>query len=218
MYNVVLDLEMCKVPVLYRNKDYKYALETIQIGAVLLDENFRQVDTFERYVHPEHGVIDNFIKNLTGIVSKNVKDAQPLEVVLREMADWIGDKEYRIYAWSENDFMQLYRELRCKSIHDDKIDKIMYPERWRDYQAVFGERYGYKNCVSLEDALDLCDIDAIGRMHDGLDDAVNTAALVSKLELNPNYELIRQKYVVEESEPIGTCLGDIFACFQLQSA
>ena len=35
---LVIDLEMCKVPKNYRGKNYKYASEIIQVGAVLLDE------------------------------------------------------------------------------------------------------------------------------------------------------------------------------------
>lgn len=41
MYNLIIDLEMCNVPRDYRQRSYKYANETIQIGAVLLDENFK---------------------------------------------------------------------------------------------------------------------------------------------------------------------------------
>jgi len=36
MNYVVIDLEMCKVPKMYRNKIYKYATEIIEIGTVLL--------------------------------------------------------------------------------------------------------------------------------------------------------------------------------------
>ena len=38
MNYLVIDLEMCNVPRDYRSRSYKYANETIQIGAVLLDE------------------------------------------------------------------------------------------------------------------------------------------------------------------------------------
>ena len=41
MNYVVIDLEMCKVPKLYR-RNYKHANETIQIGAVLLDSEFKK--------------------------------------------------------------------------------------------------------------------------------------------------------------------------------
>jgi len=46
MYNLIIDLEMCNVPRDYRRRSYKYANETIQIGAVLLDENFNPAIEF----------------------------------------------------------------------------------------------------------------------------------------------------------------------------
>jgi hypothetical protein len=63
MNYIVIDLEMCKVPRDYRSNSYKYATETIQIGAVLLDDSFKRIGTLCQYVHPEHGVIDYFIEN-----------------------------------------------------------------------------------------------------------------------------------------------------------
>ena len=44
MNYVVIDLEMCKVPKLYRG-NYKHANETIRIGAVLLDSEFKKIAT-----------------------------------------------------------------------------------------------------------------------------------------------------------------------------
>lgn len=51
MFNLVIDLEMCKVPRDYRSNSYKYATETIQIGAVLLDDSFKRIGTLCQYVH-----------------------------------------------------------------------------------------------------------------------------------------------------------------------
>ena len=82
MFNLVIDLEMCKVPRDYRSNSYKYATETIQIGAVLLDDSFKRIGTLCQYVHPEHGVIDYFIDNLTGIKNSQVKNAPKLEEAL----------------------------------------------------------------------------------------------------------------------------------------
>ena len=82
MFNLVIDLEMCKVPRDYRSNLYKYATETIQIGAVLLDDSFKRIGTLCQYVHPEHGVIDYFIENLTGIKNSQVKNAPKLEEAL----------------------------------------------------------------------------------------------------------------------------------------
>ena len=63
---VVIDLEMCRVP-RRSSADYRYKMETIQIGAVLLDEDFGRIGTLSEYVNPSYGAIDSFIGNLTGI-------------------------------------------------------------------------------------------------------------------------------------------------------
>ena len=217
MYHLVLDLEMCNVPRKFRRKEYKYALEIIQLGAVLLDENFEQVDTFSSYVHPNYGYVDSFIKYLTGITNDEIKDAKELEEVLIDFLCWIDDREYKIYAWSESDYCQFKHEIMCKNIEGDYIDDFMSPDRWIDYQRIFNDRYGYEKAVSLENALILCDIDSEGKMHDGLDDAINTSKLIGILETNPDYQLT-DYITVEEPEPLMTCLGDMFVGLSLQMA
>lgn len=217
MNYLVIDLEMCKVPKDYRSKNYKYANEIIQIGAVLLDDEYKQIDTFSQYVHPEHGVVDYFITNLTGIQNKQVKHALKLQEVLIHLLDWLGDRQYKIFAWSNNDYVQLQHEISIKNLDVEKIQDFMCKERWIDYQEVFGKRYEFESAVSLEEALLLCDIEPDGKFHDGLDDARNTAKIIEKLELNPEYQLIHVERQAEwSSQPLKTNLGDLFAGLNIQ--
>ena len=111
MNYLVIDLEMCRVPKHYRSKTYKYAHEIIQVGAVLLDEAYEVIGRINQYVHPEHGVIDHFISNLTGIQKNQVKNAPCLKEVLVHMVDWLGNREYKVYAWSNTDHSQLQQEI-----------------------------------------------------------------------------------------------------------
>ena len=89
MNYLVIDLEMCKVPKNYRGKNYKYASEIIQVGAVLLDEEYKEIGTLCQYVHPEFGIFDYFITNLTGIEKGQIKNAPKLKDALIHMADWL---------------------------------------------------------------------------------------------------------------------------------
>lgn len=90
----------------------------------------------------------------------------------------------------------------------------MKADRWIDYQEVFKKRFDLDRCYSLEDALESAEIEPEGRFHDGLDDAVNTGALIKKLELNPEYEIA--KYALPESDEHLSCtIGDLFAGLQL---
>lgn len=212
MNYVVIDLEMCKVPQHYRSKDYKYANEIIQVGAVLLDQDYKRIGSISQYVHPEHGVIDTFISNLTGIQNTQVKNAPPLQQVLQHMIDWIGNREYQIFAWSDSDYCQLMHEIKSKHLENEHLKDFMSAERWIDYQDVFVKRFEFSRAIGLEEALLLCDIDSEGRFHNGLDDAVNTAKLIEKLELQPDFRI--HNYETEacgDSEPLSVSMGSIFA-------
>lgn len=212
MNYLVIDLEMCKVPKRYRSKEYKYAQEIIQVGAVLLDEEYEVIGRSNQYVHPEHGVIDTFITNLTGIHNSQVKHAPCLEEALKHMLDWIGEREYKVFAWSGSDYSQLQHEICSKGIINAQVERFMDESRWIDYQEVFGKRFDFSRAVSLEEALMYCDIDLVGRLHDGLDDAANTAKMIRKLELDEDFSLtIGSIDYKAEPEPLSFSMGNLFA-------
>ena len=217
MNYLVIDLEMCKVPKNYRGKNYKYASEIIQVGAVLLDEEYKEIGTLCQYVHPEFGILDYFITNLTGIEKGQIKNAPKLKDALIHMADWLGEREYKVFAWSKSDYWQLDHEIKSKKLNDEKLDELMKPERWVDYQEIFGKKYNFEQAVGLQEALMLCDIEPDGRMHDGLDDAWNTAPLIEHLPKNPNHKLIyRERQEQEDSQPLKVRLGELFEGLNLQ--
>ena len=218
MNYLVIDLEMCRVPRDYRSKRYKYASETIQIGAVLLDEEFKRIGTLSQFVHPEYGVIDYFIENLTGIKNGQVKHAPRLQEALLHMLNWIGGREYKVYAWSGSDRAQILHEIKAKNIVDEKIASFMEESRWVDYQDIFMKRYEMSRKMSLEEALGRADIDPEGRFHDGLNDAVNTGLLIEKLELNPDYQLVSYEMPEKLSEHLSSSLGELFAGMELKLA
>ena len=218
MNYLVIDLEMCRVPRDYRSKRYKYASETIQIGAELLDEEFKRIGTLSQFVHPEYGVIDYFIENLTGIKNGQVKHAPRLQEALLHMLNWIGDREYKVYAWSGSDRAQILHEIKAKNIVDEKIASFMEESRWVDYQDIFMKRYEMSRKMSLEEALGRADIDPEGRFHDGLNDAVNTGLLIEKLELNPDYQLVSYEMPEKLSEHLSSSLGELFAGMELKLA
>ena len=127
MNYLVIDLEMCRVKKLYR-KTYKYASEIIQIGAVLLDEGFNRIATMCEYVNPEYGVLDNFIESMTGIKNRDIKQAPKLTEALEHLTDWLGDREYKVYAWSDSDRTQILREIKAKNmlVDDDREEPNMF--------------------------------------------------------------------------------------------
>ncbi|MBR5636718.1 MAG: exonuclease domain-containing protein [Pseudobutyrivibrio sp.] len=215
MKYVVVDLEMCQVPKFAWDQGKPLRNETIQIGAVLVDENYEIVSTFNTYVKPELGYLDYFISKLTGITKADLMDAPYFEDAIKSFIEWIPEGEVRCVSWSRTDQKQLENEMAKKAIVNSKMNYLL--ENWIDYQEPVDVKLGMERNVSLEEALIATDIIQNGRAHDGLDDAYNTALLFVKMEKNPDFELNRMySYAKEEkTDNLSYTLGDLFSSFKL---
>ena len=103
---VVIDLEMCAVHNKKNKQIFNSGTELIQIGAVILDQDYRIVDTYSTYVCPEFGSIDRYINRLTGISTKDTLNAQKSNEALADFAEWLP-ADATMVAWSECDEMQI---------------------------------------------------------------------------------------------------------------
>lgn len=194
---VIIDLEMCNVQKGSPRKTFGWKNELIQIGAVLLDENYEICDTFMSYVHPEFGSVDLFIENLTGITRDDVRCAPSAEKALQSFSDWIPEGAVLV-SWSENDKIQIQKELLGKQIQNEKLESLL--ETWLDCQKEFGKIMESGKNYKLSEALIIADIDWADGEHDALIDAQNTALLFAKMETEPDFEL-SPYYAVESESP-----------------
>lgn len=219
--NVVIDVEMCKVEKAYNWKQYSYANEIIQIGAVMMNSSYEITDEFSSYVRPLYGKINSFIRSLTGITDKDVRKARSLNSVLLSMLQWIGEKDVTFYSWSNTDYFQIRNEINAKINDKSPYYVFLEKENWIDYQEKAGIRFGSSHLLSLDNALRIADIDQEGRAHDGLVDAYNTARLIEKMEKHPEsrFSLDRiEKTEEEQNTPLGFSLGGMLSGLVLEIA
>lgn len=210
----VIDLEMCTIPKGCRKKGSRLAKETIQIGAVLLNEEYEITQQFSTYVFPEMGYIDSFIENLTGIDHADVKNAPRMPQAWAKFMEWLPEGAIMV-SWSNTDYAQIRREAETKDFMDAIPDGMF--EQWIDAQKLFSGRIERERIYSLEEALIAADILQEGRAHDGLTDAYNTALLFAKLQkepefrLNPIYEYAR----AEKKDTLSFGLKSLLAGIQI---
>ncbi|MCH5256168.1 MAG: exonuclease domain-containing protein [Lachnospiraceae bacterium] len=203
---VIVDLEMCIVPKPIRDQIYHWSAETIQIGAVLVDENLEIIDEFNTYVHPEYGEIDAFIRNLTGISSFDIKDASKMKEALEKFVDWVPENAVCV-SWSDSDKMQICHEIEAKHIDIPRLNILL--ETWQDCQKTFSKKVNRRKTYKLSEALIATDIMFDEKFHDGLVDAKNTAMLFIKMEkepdlvLNEYYRKLRGEKVESEMLTLG---------------
>ena len=211
MKHVVVDLEMNKIS---KNSTARSicSCETIEIGAVMLDENLREVASFRTYVKPEYNsVIDRRISRLTGITDEMVEHAPLFGEAFRMFTNWClgtGD-DVTIYSWSDSDYNQIAKEIVLKGYHVTDSEQPLLAKEWSDFQHEFDAHLGFDRQLSLKMALDMAGVDFSGREHDALDDARNTAELLQIFRDQSLFDRTLRK-IKEAMEPSSMgCLGDL---------
>ena len=183
---IVLDLEMCKVPQGEIREVYDTAREIIQIGAVMLDENYNIIDHFNMLVKPEYGVIDREIYNLTGISQEDVENAPRSEDALKAFEEWIPENA-TLVTWSENDAIQIDDEIYFKDLSLDKLYSFI--EEYIDCQEMFSQKMHTEKKYQLSEALAIANIEYDENIHTAHADAYNTALLFKKIQTEENFTL-----------------------------
>ena len=208
MYHVVIDLEMNPVDRIHWEIRRKLTDEVIEIGAVKLDDEYRQIEEFQCYVKPEYGSVKKHITKLTGITEETVSDKESFTVCFENFMKWVGDEEAIIYSWSTSDIKQLRSECRLKLAD---FDTSWLDGHWVDLQKKFDDKLGLHNSLALKHALGAMDRNFEGTQHTALADASNTSAILALMQdeekfrktMEPVIELLRPK------EELATSIGEL---------
>ncbi|XP_020701800.1 uncharacterized protein LOC110113520 isoform X1 [Dendrobium catenatum] len=157
--------------------------EIIEFPSVLVNScTGCQEASFQTYVRPvHHQLLTDFCKELTGIQQIQVDKGVSLSEALLLHDKWLEDKgikhkNFAVVTWSDWDCrVMLETECRFKGIR-----KPHYFNQWINLKVPFQEVFGGVRC-NLKEAVQLAGLAWEGRAHCGLDDARNTARLLSVL-------------------------------------
>lgn len=184
--------------------------EIIEIGAVMLDEDYKEIDSYKSYVKPMYNnAIGRKYKELTGIDSNMIAGVHTFERAYKKFMDWFGSNDYEIYAWSSSDSIQVKKEMQTKNFTFDENVEYMF-SHWFDFQKMFDEIAGSDQQLSLEKALNICGISFDGKKHDALNDARNTSRLFAESKLNDLSGCIKTIQSYSGNNDDAVTLGDLF--------
>lgn len=204
--HIVLDTEFTPISKVHKEERSTSRFEIIQIGAVMLDAEYKEIDTFHTYVKPQYAAhIARNVSKLTGITDADVSDAPSFAEALDELFAWIGDERVRIYSWSLADRWQMQDESLLKGVYFPAF-------RWMDLQKVYGRMLGYHGQLSLKNAALAASFDGFSdkEAHSALYDARLAAQLLVLSRDRATFE--RKTKTVREllCPTCGACLGDLF--------
>ena len=189
---ICLDIEMSEVSSKQRKFLSGFRTEIIQVGAIMLDENFKVIGKFSNYVKPMYSHITETIEKLTGIKEENIENADSLITVMDKLLYWIGDNDITTFCWSACDYNQICMEILLKS--EQRNDILEFLKTFVDLQKTFSELLSAKKRISLESAIILIRERFIGQQHTAYSDAYNTACILYKIcnakGLKPKFEYL----------------------------
>lgn len=181
MNHIVIDLEMNKIVKQYREL-HKLSSELIEIGAVRMNGQFEVIDTYQTYVSPDFGRMDERIIQLTGITDAKLIGAPKFAEAMDDFSKWIGKEKTQFYSWSMSDIRQFQNEAEFKKYHGKIIRKMEMS--WNDFQQEYSNLLGIEKKIKLKQAVSAADYEFTGAEHTALSDAINTAEIL-RLSKNP---------------------------------
>lgn len=177
---ICIDLEMNELTSKERKSVKGMAGEVIQIGAVMLDENFNCISQFASYVKPVFSHVTEEITKLTGISDETVAHADSFSTAFYKLYSWAGKDDITTFCWSDSDYKQLWNEIYVKAKNHDEYREFL--ETFADLQLAFRKRLDAEKTLSLDAAMKLCHLKFKGQRHNALADAFNTARILFKMQ------------------------------------
>lgn len=196
-YLIVMDFEATcfekQEKVFNRNKQ-----EIIEWPAVLINLTTGEIEKeFHEYLRPvEIPILSEYCVNLTGITQETVDEGELFADVMEKFRKWMKetiqekklvlpktrksnpDGNCAMVTWGNWDFLiQLRNECTRK-----KVRRPSFFNQWIDLKEIYIEKGTFKDQFTFGEALLQSGIEFVGRPHNGLDDARNTAMLAWKMK------------------------------------
>ena len=152
-------------------------METIEIGAVKLDDFGTHIGTFSVFIRPTvHPVLSDFCRHLTSISQIDVNRADFFPRVIDDFMNFIEleEEDYLLCSWGGFDKRQLIAE--CKR-HDIET-------AWLESHINMKDQYQkmkkYRQPIGLKKAVEREGFEFTGIHHRGISDAENLAKIFVK--------------------------------------
>jgi len=134
MHYIILDLEWNSV---YGAKIRGYINEIIEIGAVMLDGEFREIDSFSVLVKSQIGKrLQTRVKAMTNISKQDLDGGYPFAEAVALFREWIGGREHVALSWGDGDI----RVLLANTRYHTSSRALNYLDNYADLQDYFRHR------------------------------------------------------------------------------
>ena len=140
MNYIVLDLEWNQSPSGKEDSVEHLPFEIIEIGAVKLDSQFREVDSFHRLVKP--AVYQELHFKITEVTHMDMneleQEGESFPKVMEAFLSWCGEESIRFCTWGSMDLTELQRNIAYHGLENLFPRPLLY----LDIQKLYSLQYG----------------------------------------------------------------------------
>ena len=168
-------------------------MEVIEIGAVRLNSELEQLDTFTSFIKPVYFTkLNSFIQKKTGIPQEEIDRAARFPAVSKSFRQWLSaSEEVMFITWGGEDIKRIVLDTRMHKLSDQYWMTTPY----FDLLKGFTRYKGLTNDVSVEGALEMLELEGSGQAHRALDDAIMTAQIFRAVFSHMDFE--RKQFFVD---------------------
>lgn len=181
MNYIVMDLEWNqRFPGAVSSKD-TLNFEIIQIGAIKLDADLNQIDSFVQIIHPKlYKKLNPVVASVIHLTMEDMKHAPSFPDVILSFLNWCG-KDPVFCTWGPQDLFELQQNVSFYGLENP----FPFPLFYYDVQKLFSLFYeDGKKRISLEAAADFLSLKKDLDFHDALSDARYTAKVLQSIDFS----------------------------------
>lgn len=194
MNYIIFDLEWNQCPDGKEKENKKLPFEIIEIGAVKLDSNYKEISQFSELIKP--CVYDEIHFKTKEVINVNMEDlnsGRTFPQVCESFLNWCG-QDYIFATWGNMDLAELQRNMKYHEINYE----FNFPLKYYDVQKVFSMFFeGIKVKRTLEYAVEYLNINIDSEFHKAIFDAIYTGKVLSLL----NYDFLEKNYSIDYYNP-----------------
>lgn len=178
MNYIVLDLEWNQSPMGKDGENASIPFEIIEIGAVKLDSQHRELARFREVVRPVvYPELHYKTRELVPLRPADFQLARTFSEIIPDFFTWCGN-EPCFCTWGSADLTELQRNMQFHHIKSPFSFPLMYFDIQKIFSIVYEDR---KSRRSLEYAVDFLHIPKRIAFHSALSDAYYTSLIMKKL-------------------------------------
>ncbi|MGP1496337.1 MAG: hypothetical protein ACTTJG_06015 [Treponema sp.] len=178
---ICLDLKTCRFTGKQKKAMQEISGEVIQIGAVMLDEQFNYLSQVSIFVKPVYGVISAESVDNPDFYKDSLEHADTFSTAFYKLFIWAGSNQSDVttLCWSNSVYTQLWDEIYIKAKNHDEYRDFL--KTFVDLQALMCNALRSENQISFDASLKYCHIKFAGARESALNYSFNQARIFNKL-------------------------------------